>query len=246
MRTWAAKGLECKPACPERVGIGTIPGNQDHWPVRRYSRLHLKAEQNLLAHCLLHFKLKSIPIRVSPFFGNVGTYMPTCMNAYLCLPICRTIFLSASVRACCSLTCVHARMYACMRARTHARTHACMHACKHTYMYTHTRTMYIYIYVCIYTCNMYILILVKSAAWAGIYFICGGCSASRTDVTNTVCITTGYIYMLAPPPKIHLERFQSIRLENSVHLCTREKDRERAREKEGVHNKEERQREQTD
>ena len=56
----------------------------------------------------------------------------------------------------------------------------------------------------------------------------------------------GLIYMLAPPPKIHLERFQSIRLENSVHLCTREKDRERAREKEGVHNKEERQREQTD
>ena len=56
-----------------------------------------------------------------------------------------------------------------------------------------------------------------------------------------------YIYIYArPPPKIHLERFQSIRLENSVHLCTREKDRERAREKEGVHNKEERQREQTD
>ena len=55
-----------------------------------------------------------------------------------------------------------------------------------------------------------------------------------------------YIYICSPPPKIHLERFQSIRLENSVHLCTREKDRERAREKEGVHNKEERQREQTD
>ena len=63
-----------------------------------------------------------------------------------------------------------------------------------------------------------------------------------------ICIYTFvyiYIYLL-PPPKIHLERFQSIRLENSVHLCTREKDRERAREKEGVYNKEERQREQTD
>ena len=30
-----------------------------------------------------------------------------------------------------------------------------------------------------------------------------------------------YIYICSPPPpKIHLERFQSIRLENSVHLCT--------------------------
>ena len=71
---------------------------------------------------------------------------------------------------------------------------------------------------------------------------------SRMAACIHVCVPIYmYIYIYArPPPKIHLERFQSIRLENSVHLCTREKDRERAREKEGVHNKEERQREQTD
>ena len=99
-------------------------------------------------------------------------------------------------------------------------------------------SMYIYIYVrvCRYTCTyIYTYVYIHML----MYVIC-----AYRDMS--ICIHTDIHTARPPPPKIHLERFQSIRLENSVHLCTREKDRERAREKEGVHNKEERQREQTD